>query len=162
MVPRMRRTPLVFLAALLSVSLVACGGGGDDAEDDVGDDDGGDDDDAMVDAAPAAYSGIGETCDTTDATSCPADFACLAANEFTNPWCSKPCTEEGMVDPVCTDGYDGPGLAGCFIQVMGPVNGTFCGVVCQAPAGQCPACDGTCPDDLTCGTPDANGVAICL
>jgi hypothetical protein len=78
--------------------------------------------------------------------------------------CSTACTMEGMVDPVCSDGYDGPGLVGCFIQITGPVNGTFCGVICDAPDGQCPAtvCDGTCPGGLTCGAPDANGVAICL
>jgi hypothetical protein len=147
------------------VSLVACGGGGGDDDDD--DDDGatidaGDDADE-ADAMPTA-SGVGQTCDPADATSCPADHACLAAMNFTNPWCSKTCTNAGMPGGACADGYDGPGLVGCFIQITGPIEGTFCGVVCEAPDGQCPSatCNGQCPGDLVCGTPDMNGVAICL
>lgn len=167
----MRRITIPFLALGLLLAIPACGGGDDDgggdgsqidAADNGGTIDGGGGG-GGIDAAGGAAVAIGTTCDPADADSCGSG-QCLPLDGAANPWCSKACTMQGSTnDPACSEGYTGPGLPGCFVQVTGDITGDFCGIICDAPNNVCgnTTCDGTCPGDMTCGAPNGQNISFC-
>lgn len=155
------------LAALaLTLGLVACGGGDDDDGNNNGNIDaptGTIDAPVSIDAAP--YTGIGQACTGAGQGDCPTGFTCLTLEGAAGGWCSKTCVPPTQQNPndTCPQGYTGPGIAACFLQVTPAGGGTamnFCGVVCSDAAGgadYCPGCDGTCPGNLQCTAPLMGG-----
>jgi hypothetical protein len=169
-VPAMRLSRLLSAAFVVGVAsattILACGGGG------------GGDDNSKMDApkvfmdgkvymdAPAATGGLGQAC-TPDGSggqgNCPAGFNCLNLMGGTGAWCSKTCTQ-GSGD-TCKMGYTGPGVANCYLQVMGSNSSQFyCGVICAettpnticGPMGSA-SCTHTCPAPLMCKAPLTSG-----
>lgn len=145
-------------AFALVLGLVACGGGGGDGDDDGTDIDaptGGIDAPGGNIDAPMAAMGIGQACTGAGQGDCPAGFTCLTLQGGSGSWCSKTCTA-GMGD-TCPQGYTGPGIAACILQVTPEGGGSamnYCGVVCRDEPGDandyCPGCNGTCPGALQC------------
>lgn len=150
-------------AFALVLGLVACGGGDDgdgggviDAPSGAIDAPGGN-----IDAPPAA-SGIGQACTGMGQGDCPTGFQCLTLQGGSGSWCSKTCTP-GQGTDTCAQGYTGPGIAACILQVTPQGGGTamnFCSVICMDAAGgadYCPGCNGTCPGALQCAAPLMGG-----
>jgi hypothetical protein len=155
------------LALLAALALSACGGDSDDSDDRGSAADAGNG--TAVDAGPpdaTASGGLGASCTpAADPDGCSASFSvCVNFTAgWSGPFCTAECTMPMMQDPVCSNGYAGPGLPGCWIQAtIGPDTFHYCGVVCAAPEGQCAAnvCDGTCPGSMQC-TPAGDGVSFC-
>lgn len=156
----------VLVALVLTFGLVACGGDdGDGGIDAAGIDAPSIDAPPNIDAAPAM--GIGQACTGTGQADCPVGFECLTLTGGTGSWCSKTCTT-GAGD-MCMQGYSGPGIAACILQVTPQGGGnpqTFCGVVCADQPGDandyCPGCNGTCPGTLQCSAPLMNQQGMTL
>ena len=183
----MRRSLLLTLILCAPLVVVGCGGGsgdhgggggggsGDGGSGAGGDGGGGGNGpDAGKSTGGGTAVDLGATCDPTipQPGGCkgPKDI-CTTFDTATNAFCSTECTprstQNPTPDPACTDGYTGPGFAGCWFTVTNSETGTtqhLCGVVCRAPANQCPAdkCDGTCPGDLQCKSGDIAGVSYCM
>lgn len=156
----------------LTLGLAACGGG-----DDSSDIDAGAQRDAPVgnvdassgngDGMQPTGSAIGQSCTGAPGQGdCPAGYECLNLQGGSGAWCSKRCQSPN--DPVCAEGYDGPGLASCFLTID-PNDGNpafmACGVFCNDPPGApdiCSTCDGTCPGTLQCvgDVTDQNGNVV--
>lgn len=156
----MRLKSILALTAvsLLSLGLSACGddGGGDpiDASPAIDAPAAMPDASAIPDAMPPVQA-LGRTCTGAGQGDCPTGFDCLTLQGGTVSWCSRRCV--GQADPICADGYTGPGLASCFLSIDENNDGTpdfsACAVICSDPPGApdiCPTCDGTCPGALQC------------
>jgi hypothetical protein len=159
---------LARLFAGMAVCFMFACGGDDDGGDVTIADGGGSEADAGAGGdggASATAENLGTTC--SEENQCPNEGeGCLVSAGAETGFCSLPC--QGIEDSeTCTNGYAGPGLAGCFVPLQnqdGSSAGFACGVICEGPDEMCPAdvCDGTCPGELDCtvsaGSPE---VSIC-
>lgn len=167
------------LISLLSVTALTfslgCAGGSEEDEVDTTDDpakgvDAGAPTDVEPDATPPVTGGgaFGQACEATQEDpmgGCPEGFGCLSSGGGPGA-CFKSC--ESQQDASCSVGYDGPGLAGCFIQIgdaEGNQVGMACGVLCADSTGQSPctaeSCDGTCPGTWACSDTQTAGIKMC-
>lgn len=124
---------------------------------------------APIDAPPAVYTGLGQSCTGPGQGDCPNGFECLNLQNASGTWCSQQCVDQA--DPVCATDYNGPGMPACLLSVDldndGNPDFNSCLVLCDDGPGAgdgCPGCDGTCPGTMICDQDilDGNGEVVAL
>ncbi len=155
------RTLTSLFSILALTCALGCSGGDND------DDGGGDTVDAAVGVVDggggsepdAMSSGVadGQACAASEADptgGCPTGYACLQTG------CAQLCElgQDGNPTGAPCAGYEGPGVSLCIVTVQDQTGAGVagaCGIFCDDSTGSVPgcqgaACDGTCPNTLSC------------
>ena len=91
---------------------------------------------------------LGQVCDPMMPTPCAMGYSCLLVGMgATSGFCTLPCT--GVADmQTCSqaNGFPGPGMGACVVQIQNQPGKLFCGVICGAQYNL----PDMCPTGLTC------------